>query len=92
MRTLKARIFGAGIDLGIDASPWCDVLSTDSVISSPWQAPDATFLKGPFPANGRFQNDDVLSVGSDLGGARDSASRLLEITFGGAPREKNGVN
>ena len=38
-----------------------------------------------------FRNDDVLSVGSDLGRAHDSASRLPEVMFGGALRE-NGVN
>jgi hypothetical protein len=43
-----------------------------------------------FPSNKRFRNDDVLSIGSDLGRARDSASRLPEVAFGAA-RPENDV-
>jgi hypothetical protein len=81
-----ARIFDAGIDLGIDAG--MQTLALRVVYGFRYLPPrGATRISsaGGFPSNKRFRNDDVLSVGSDLGRAHDSASPLPEVVFGGAP-------
>ena len=46
------------------------------------------FSAGAVPFSKRFRDDYVLSVGSDLGRAHDSASRLPEVMFSEAPRGK----
>jgi hypothetical protein len=38
------------------------------------------------------RNDDVLSVGSDLGKAHDSVSRLPEVVFRGAHPENVNID